>query len=208
MDHPRKILIQMSGCPGSGKSTMANLLGQSINGVVIDHDLIRSFFLDNDMFFEQAARLAYRFQWVLAEDTIKRERNVIVDSTCNYDETLNKGIMLARKYGFNYRYVECRVHDIELLDRRLRNRVPLRSQRTGVSLPPTDANDVRHNEDFQTLFKRWIEHPCRPDRNAIVVDSSTEPEQCLEYILKQIVPSIGVQTSNSATSNSRPHDQN
>jgi predicted kinase len=208
MDPPRKMLIQMSGCPGSGKSTMADLLGQSINGVVIDHDLIRSFFLGNDIFFEQAAKLAYRFQWVLAEDMIKRERNTIIDSTCNYDETLNQGILLARKYGFNYRYVECRVLDIELLDRRLRNRIPLRSQRTGVSLPPTDANDVRYNEDFQTLFKRWIEHPCRPDRDAIVVDSSTEPEQCLEFILKQIVPSIIVQTSNSASSDSRHHDQN
>jgi predicted kinase len=192
MDPPRKILIQMSGCPGSGKSTMADLLGQSINDVVIDHDLIRSFFLNNDISFEQAAKLAYRFQWVLAEDMIKRERNVIIDSTCNYDETLKQGIVLARKYGFNYGYVECRVHDIELLDRRLRNRISLRSQRTGVSLPPTDANDVRHNEDFQTLFKRWIEQPCRPDRDAIVVDSSTEPEQCLEYILKQIVPSTGL----------------
>jgi predicted kinase len=116
MDPPLKMLIQMSGCPGSGKSTMADLLGQSINGLVIDHDLIRSFFLDNDILFEQAAKLAYRSQWVLAEDVIKRERNVIIDSTCNYEETLNQGIVLARKYGFNYRYVECRVHDIELLD--------------------------------------------------------------------------------------------
>ncbi len=187
---------------------MADLLAQSINGVVIDHDLIRSSLLDNDIVFEQAAKLAYRFQWVLAEDMVKRERNVIIDSTCNYDETLNKGVMLARKYGFNYRYVECRVHDIELLDRRLRNRVPLRSQRTSVSLPPTDANDLRRNEDSQALFKRWIEYPCRPGHDAIVVDSSTEPEQCLEYILKQIVPSIRVQTSNSTTSNSCYQDQN
>jgi predicted kinase len=190
------MLIQMSGAPGSGKSTVANLLAQSINGVVVDHDLIRSFFLDNDIFFEQSAKLSYRFQWILAEDMIKRERNVIIDSTCNYKETLDQEIALARQYGFNYRYVECRVNDIELLDRRLRNRTPQRSQRTGVCLPPPDANGVRHNEDYQVLFKRWIEHPCRPDYDPIVVDSTASLEQCLDYILKQIVSSTGVQTSN------------
>ena len=85
---------------------------------------------------------------------------------------------------------------IELLDRRLRNRTPQRSQRTGVSLPPPDAKGVRHNEDYRALFERWIKDPCRPDRDAIVVDSTTSPEECLDYILKQIVPSTGVQTSN------------
>jgi adenylylsulfate kinase-like enzyme len=110
MDLPRKVLIQMSGAPGSGKSTVANLLAQLINAVVIDHDLIRSFFLDNDIFFEQSAKLSYRFQWILAEDVVKRERNVIIDSTCNYKEMLDQGIALARQHGFSYRYVECRVY--------------------------------------------------------------------------------------------------
>jgi predicted kinase len=192
MDPPRKTLIQMSGAPGSGKSTMANLLAQSINSVVIDHDLINSFFLENGIFFEESAKLSYSFQWRLAEDMIKRERNVIIDSTCNYKETLDHGISLARQYGYDYRYVECRVNDIELLDRRLRDRVPLRSQRTGVSLPPPDANGVRHNGDHEALFKRWIEHPCRPERGAIIVDSTTSPEVCLAYVLKQIVSSSGV----------------
>lgn len=50
---------------------MAELLGQSINAEVIDHDLIRSIFLDNDLFFEQGVKLAYRFYWVLAENMIK-----------------------------------------------------------------------------------------------------------------------------------------
>ncbi|KAF4628144.1 hypothetical protein G7Y89_g10008 [Cudoniella acicularis] len=184
---PNNTCLIMSGAPGSGKSTVANLLAQSINGVVIDHDLIRSFFLENDIFFEQSARLSYRFQWILAEDMIKQERNVIIDSTCNYNETLDQGTALAREYGFNYRYVECRVNDVELLDRRLRNRIPLRSQRTGVSLPPPDANGACHNEDYHTLFKRWIERPCRPDGDAIVVDSTSSPEECRDYILKQIV---------------------
>jgi len=203
----RKLLIQMSGAPGSGKSTVANLLAQSIDGVVVNHDLIKSFFLENDIFFDQSAKLTYRFDWILAEDIVKQGRNVIIDSTCNYNEVLDQGTALARQYGYDYRYIECRVDDIDLLNRRLRNRVPLRSQRTGVDRAPPDATGGRHNEDYHALFKRWIENPCRPAGVAIVVDSTGSPEECRDYILKQIAPPTGVQTSNRAIPESLPRDE-
>jgi predicted kinase len=195
MHLPHKLLIQMSGAPDSGKSTMANLLAQSIDGVVINHDLIKSFFLENDNPSDQSAKLTYRFQWILAEDIIKQGRTVIIDSTCNYKETLDQGTALARQHGYDYRYVECRVgvDDIDLLEGRLLNRVSLRSQRKGVNSPPPDASHTRHSEDYRALFKRWIENPCRPASGAIVVDSTSSPEKCLDYILKQIVPPSGVQ---------------
>ena len=185
---PRKLLIQMSGAPGSGKSTVANLLAKSIDGVIINHDLIKSFFLENDISFDQSAKLRYRFDWILAEDIIKQGRNVIIDSTCNYNEVLDRGTAIARRYGYEYRYIECRVEDVDLLDQRLRDRVSLRCQRTGVDRPPLDAVGDRHGEDYQALFKRWIECPCRPAGDAIVVDSTGSLEECLEYILKRIVP--------------------
>lgn len=53
-----KLLIQMSGAPGSGKSTLASLLAQSIDAVVINHDLVKSFFLEISIFFDQSAKLA------------------------------------------------------------------------------------------------------------------------------------------------------
>lgn len=95
MHQPGKMLVQMSGAPGSGKSTVANLLARSIDGIVIDHDRIRSFLLDEHVPFAQSAKLAYRFQWTLAEDMIKQGRTVIIDSTCNYAETLDQGIALG-----------------------------------------------------------------------------------------------------------------
>lgn len=195
MHLPRKVLIQMSGAPGSGKSTLANLLSQSIDGVVINHDLIKSFFLENDILFEQSAKLTYRFDWILAEDMIKQGRNVIIDSTCNYIEVLDQGTALARQYGYDYKYVECRVADIDLLDYRLRNRAPLRSQRTGVDRPPPDVSGALPGEDYRALFKRWIEYPCRPADAAIVVDSTRNPEECLEYLMRQFIPASGVETN-------------
>jgi adenylylsulfate kinase-like enzyme len=117
---PRKLLIQMSGAPGSGKSTLANLLAHSLNCVVIDHGLIRSFFLSTSIPFSQSAQLSYSFQWVLASDILKQGRSVIVDSTCNYDETANQGMALAKQCGVEYKCVE--FVELRMLSCRIRGR--------------------------------------------------------------------------------------
>lgn len=73
--------------------------------------------------------------------------NVIIDSTCNFQEVLDQGSALAKQYGFTYWYVECKVEDIDLLDKRLRTRTPIRSQRTGIEGPPEAASSARKGED-------------------------------------------------------------
>ncbi|KAF8859557.1 hypothetical protein BDZ45DRAFT_673299 [Acephala macrosclerotiorum] len=180
----------MSGAPGSGKSTLANLLTQSLNGIVINHDLLKSFLLEYDLgaSFNQVAKLTYNLQWTLAEDVMKQGRTVIIDSTCNYEETLTQGTALAERYGYEYRYVECKVNDIDLLDQRLRGRVSLRSQRKGVDVPPPDASALSGPDfDYRAQYKNWMENPHRPICNAIVVDSTRGLQECLDYVLEQIV---------------------
>lgn len=88
---PCRLFIQMSGAPGSGKSTMARLLRQSIGGLVIDHDIFRSALLeDNDVSFDQAAKRAYRLQWTFAQDVLKQGLNVIIDSTATSKRFLTR----------------------------------------------------------------------------------------------------------------------
>lgn len=183
-----KLFIQMSGAPGAGKSTIARLLGRSIGGVVIDHDVLRSGLLDSNVSFDQAAKQAYRLQWMLAQDVMKQGFSVIIDSTCNFPEVLDQGSACAKQHGHDYWYVECKVQSIDLLDQRLRARDPMPSQRTGVESPPAAAaGGARDGEDSRALFKKWIEHPCRPEDNAVIVDSTGKPEMLRDYILKQIV---------------------
>ena len=173
---------------------MADLLTKSIDAVVISHDLIKTFFLENGIFFDQASKLTYRFHWILAEDMIKQGRSVIIDSTCNFDETLDQGTALARQYGYDYKYVEHKVNDINLLDQTIRSRALMRSQRRDVNHPPPDADDTLHGEDRRALCKGWIKSPYCPANNTIIVNSAGSPEECLDYIMKWIItPAVNQQ---------------
>ncbi|KAG4429984.1 hypothetical protein IFR05_014534 [Cadophora sp. M221] len=180
------LFIQMSGAPGSGKSTMAKKLGCSIDGVIIDHDILRSSFLEANTPFDQAAKHAYQLQWILAQDFMKQGHSIMIDSTCNYQEVLDQGSALAKQHGFSYWYIECKVQDIDLLDQRLRSRDPMKSQRTGVDCPPAAAHSACADQDSHALFQKWIEHPCRPQDNIIILDSTGNLEVLRDVVLKQI----------------------
>jgi predicted kinase len=183
-----KVFIQMSGAPGSGKSTMSRLLRNSLGGVVIDHDILRSPLLEFKVPFDQAAKQAYQIQWRLAQDFSKQGINIIIDSPCNFQQALDEGSTCAKQFGYTYWYVECQVRDIDQLDQRLQKRVPMTSQRTGIERPPAAmyGDGAQGDEDSCALFQKWIKTPCRPTDNVIIVDSTGDLSMLREQILKQI----------------------
>lgn len=182
----------MSGAPGSGKSTVARLLRPRIGGIIIDHDVLRSALLEAAILqFDDAARQAYLLQWKLADDFMMNQGiSVIIDGTCNYPEVLERGTALAARHGYAYRYVECQVGDVDLLDERLRARPAMTSQRSAVDCPPVAAQGTgsRVGEDARALFARWMNSPCRPDDEncVITLDSTRSPEELCEQILKRV----------------------
>ena len=106
-----------------------------------------------------------------------------------------------------YVYVECRVTDIEVLERRLTERIPMRSQRSGVERGPADATEGEGEEDGQKLFERWIEYPCRPEKGGIVVDSTKSPEECLGFVLERIEALTSAQQGDCGTLSPRIQDE-
>ena len=124
---------------------------------------------------------------MLASDILKQGRSVIVDRL----------VITTRRSTRGWRLRTCMGSNISMWS------VELRSPRSGVCLPPPDADAEGggSNEDCHKLFERWIEHPCRPESDAIIVDSAASPEKCLDFVLKQILPSASGQSAECVASN-------
>lgn len=105
---------------------------------------------------------------------------MIMDSTCNYQETIDRGEDLARGAEYEYWYVELKVEDEGVLDGRLRARMEgggaLRSQRGGVDLAPEGAGGKVYNRN-----------PVRLEGgNSVVVDSTVGAEKCCEEVVRRL----------------------
>lgn len=179
------IFVQMSGAPGSGKSTIARALAPEIDAIVIDHDITKTALLDWDIPIEAAGRASYGVLDALARDLLSQGHSVIFDSPCFYDNLLERGVSLARAAEARYRYIECVVSDTELLDRRLRTRDTLRSQRRGIAIPPVDVGDV-DAQSKEAIHKHQLENMKRPSDTCLKLDTTealeTSLDRCLNYI--------------------------
>lgn len=192
-----KLFIQMSGAPGSGKTTTAELLAPRINAVIIPHDIIKSQLLENGMAFKDAGKTAYSMDWALAENAMRQGLSVIVDTPCFFPQIISSGHELARKYDFAYWYVELSANpnDLAVLDARLRARPsPMRAQRVAIDDAPADVDGAdRFNEAAGERFRSMVANPCRPEKNVIVIGTCTSLDYRVDYILSHISAAIGQQ---------------
>ncbi|MDQ1739400.1 MAG: hypothetical protein QOE53_1052 [Pseudonocardiales bacterium] len=177
----RASLIQMSGAPGAGKSTIAAELSRRHGMVSIDYDIVKSVLLQEGSEFGNSGRTGYRVVTSLAESFLQQGHSVIIDSPCFYQELLATGESIARRQGAQYLYVECLIDDIDELDRRLSLRSPLRSQRSAVETPPVDARSepALHGRE---LFQAWIHGMRRPATDFLVLDTSRDVATCLHDV--------------------------
>ncbi|MGW1344108.1 AAA family ATPase [Kribbella sp. NPDC002412] len=172
------ILVQMSGVPGAGKSTIARALARSRQFAVLDVDVVKTALLDAGIGYAEVGPPSYRTTLALADDLLGTSCSVIIDSPCQYDELLESGQRLAERHQAAYRYVECFADDLPLLDRRLRVRPPMRSQRPSVGRPPVDAPD--QGDDGTLGFREWINRAKRPEAGYLRLDTSRPVEVCVE----------------------------
>ena len=161
-------LLQMAGAPGSGKSALARLIGQTTGAVVLDKDVLKTAVLeagvDND---QRAGAIAYETLFALADHLLGQGLSVVLDSPSFYELIPAKGAAIAEERMVPYYFIECLCADRDELARRLRERPQLRSN------PGEEAIETEH-ETF------------RPPGAYLRIDTTQPLERCLGLALDYV----------------------
>lgn len=168
--------LQMSGFPGSGKSTLSRRIAKITGAIIIDHDISKSSILesmgDRNLELKVLGMTSYNVDWALIEFYLSQSYDVIFDSPCFYSEMIERGSSLSKKYRAKYKYVECYLNDYQEISKRLQNRERMISQISGTS---------------EEEFRKNINESKRPnDIQCLLVDSSQPIEMYLNNVLNYI----------------------
>lgn len=175
-------LLQMSGVPGSGKSTVAAHVVDAFGAVAVDYDVIKSAVLDAGFDLASSAKAAYEVMYAQARHVLAQGHPVIMDSPCFWPRIVTEGMEIARQHDASYRYIECQVRDLNVLDERLRQRRRLRSHRRGVDYPPVDLGDEL--VDGEAFFRDGMDRVQRPLDNYLQLD--------MHRPLSEVLPDVDV----------------
>jgi predicted kinase len=162
----------MAGFPGSGKSTLAKEISKHIDVVVIDRDVIKSSMIESGVDLDIVASASYDVVFSLCKYYLAINKSVIIDTPCYYDDSLNNGINIAVEYDAEYKYIECRVENFEVVNNRLKSR-----KRSISQIPSTEK------ESFSVAMDK-SKRPTKTDY--LVVDSSLPIETYIQKVLSYI----------------------
>lgn len=177
--------LQMSGAPGSGKTTIARAVGKATGAVVIDHDVTKSALLAAEVPVSVSGRASYQVLDAVARHLLQQGHSVIFDSPCFYEELLERGQGLANEFGAAYRYIECRLRDLHELDRRLTTRKRMPSQIAGVYSPPTPGSGK--TVSGAALIQHWIDNMKRPQTGDLTLNTAEPVELCIARAIQYVI---------------------
>ncbi|MBU0532872.1 AAA family ATPase [Candidatus Micrarchaeota archaeon] len=114
------MLIIVCGLPGSGKSSLSNILTKEFSAVYLNSDVIRKQLFEKPAYTEEEKRKVYEEMGRRTEEMLKKE-NVIVDATFYRKEYRKLMINIAKKLGKKTAVIRCKIDEKEA-ERRLAKR--------------------------------------------------------------------------------------
>jgi hypothetical protein len=178
----RAAVIVVCGAAGTGKSTLARALGERLGIDVISSDAVRKRLAGVSptarmratygagIYTEEFTRRTYEALIAEARKRLAEGRAIILDATFRHPAERRPVVEMATHAGAPFLFVECRVHDAEVL-RRLRKR----DQRPGEVSDATADIYVRQRDDFVRLDEI-------PERRRLVADTSRHPHEIANEI--------------------------
>jgi predicted kinase len=178
------MLLQLSGVPGTGKSTLARSLTADLGLVVLDTDVVKSALMASNVPFSAAGPATYAAVLAIASDLLAQGRSVVVDSPCRYAELLASGQRVAAEAKVPYRLVELWADDpAELLPR-----LATRDARPSQVIPPVGRWEL--GTPAETL-RGWQEQLVRPETGWLRVDALADPATVLAEVREWLAASVG-----------------
>lgn len=145
------LVIQMHGLPGSGKSTVARVLGRELGAVVLDKDVIKASLLRSGIEEAIAAPGAYEVYFAQAGDLVLQGHSVILDNPVFWPRVEERWLALTSRAGSPRLLIECVCADLDELQRRLDTREALESQPRGLFHPRRFTPDFEPGGERLTL---------------------------------------------------------
>ena len=164
----------MAGLPGSGKSTIADVIGETLSKPIVSVDPIESSILRAGIDSDQPTGLAaYLVAETLAESIIHSGRGLIIDAVNAVDPAREQWVNLAARTGEKLKFVEVVCSDTDVH----RARLEARSRNLPYLTEPT-WHAVEQSLDE---YADWTGASAEVDR--ITVDSVEPLEVIVERVL-------------------------